>query len=148
MDNLDLYLAFALLLGVAIVFVGSRVGILPKKSIPLVIGAIVGLVGVEVLRDRRARALKEHLKELEDRIKKRDAELAQLEKAREISRRELDEARGRLDLQLAAAMKQTMLIETRNKAERARIDVLDLPSTIAEYRKMQAEELARAPGGP
>jgi hypothetical protein len=142
-DNFDIYFAFALVLVVVFVFVASRVGILPKKSIPLVLGAVIGIVGIEVFRRRRVNALLAHAKELEEQIKKRDKELAALEAQRQISQREFNEAKAQLDRQLAAAVKQSMLIEAKDRAERERIEGLDLPSTIAEFRKALAEEQAK-----
>ena len=143
-EYLDVYIAAALLLAVIGVFVASRVGVVPKKSIPYIVGALGAVFGLHVFRRWQGRAIDEQIRELEAGIAKRDEELARLEKDRAASRRELDAVRASLDQQLAASQKQRLLIEAQNTTERERIDRLDLPSTLREYKRMQDAEAARA----
>jgi Skp family chaperone for outer membrane proteins len=136
---LDIYIVVALLVAVVVVFVASRVGFLPKKSIPVILGAIAAVFGWSLFREHQVDTLKARIKDMEKRIADRDETLEKLKEERGVSEAELDAARARLDEQLAAAKKQQLLLEARNQQERDEIDKLDLPSTIRRYQELHGD---------
>jgi biopolymer transport protein ExbB/TolQ len=146
-DYFDLYVAFGLLFVVIVVFIASRVGILPKKSIPILLGALAGVLGLRLLKKWQGRALDGQIKELQDRIAKRDVDLQALEAQSEVSHQELAAARAALDQQLAAAQKQSLALEAADKAEKERIARLSTDATIDEFQKMM-ERRANAVATP
>jgi septal ring factor EnvC (AmiA/AmiB activator) len=159
MDNLDLYLAGALVLTVVIVFVVSRIGVLPKKGgTYLVIGGVVAAAfGLQILRDRRRKAWEDQIDELERQRKESEKEFAEIKKQMDVSDPELAAARARVDQQIAASVKERLIIETRNAEERREIDTLPADETLRRFRELQkrlederrAREIpAVAAGGP
>jgi hypothetical protein len=149
-DLLDLYVAFGLLFVVIVVFIASRVGVVPKKSIPIVLGAVAGVLGLRLLKAWQGRALDGQIKELKDRIAKRDIDLKTLEAKSEVSHQQLAATRAALDQQLSAAQKQRLALEAADTAEADRIAGLSTDATIDEFQKMmdaRAKAVAVPAGG-
>lgn len=140
MDNIDLYVAAALFLIVAIVFVGTRVGVMPKKSIPVVTGAVFGALGIGLLASWRRRASDAQIEELKNRIAKRDEELAELMKKRRFADDELAAARAGLNNQLAAVQIQRQGIAEKLAQENGKIDVQTPIEAHDEFTRLVTEE--------
>lgn len=105
-----------------VVFVASRVGVLPKKSVPVAVGALLGLLGLSVWQSGRRKALQQEAKQIKDRIAKRDETIARLEDKYREDRTALDRAGAALDQQLAAHERELERLEARNREERADIE--------------------------
>jgi hypothetical protein len=118
----DTLIALGLAAIAVVVFVASRVGVLPKKSVPVAVGALLGLLGLSIWQTSRRRALQQQAKEIKDRIKERDTTIARLETKYREDRTALDSAGAALDQQLAAHERELGRIEAKNREERAAIE--------------------------
>jgi Skp family chaperone for outer membrane proteins len=134
--HVDLVVAFGLVIVALMVFVASRIGVLPKKGVGVVIGALLALFGVFVLQRARRRALQRQAKELEDRIKKRDEELAAWRDKYQASMAQYHAAGAKLDQQLAATQTELALTLAENRAEREKIDRMS-PDEVFEWLRKQ-----------
>ena len=141
MPNLtDVYLAVGLFAVAVVVYLTNRVGVLPKKSIPVIVGAIAGALGFTLLRRWQGRAADAQIDLLKDRIAKRDVIIKDLETKHNAAESEFTSAKANLERQLAAAQKQRMQILTKDTTEKERIDGLTLDETSKEYEKALREE--------
>lgn len=118
----DTLIALGLAAIAVVVFVGSRVGVLPRKSIPVAVGALLGLLGLSVWQSSRRKALQQEAKQIKDQIAKRDETIARLEGKYREDRTALDRAGAALDQQLAAHERELERLEARNREERAAIE--------------------------
>jgi hypothetical protein len=118
----DTLIALGLAAIAVVVFVASRVGVLPKKSIPVAIGALLGLLGLTIWQTSRRRALQQQAKEIKDRIGERDKVIAKLEDKYREDRTALDSTGAALNQQLAAHERELERSEATNRAERAAIE--------------------------
>jgi uncharacterized protein (DUF342 family) len=122
-----------LLVGVAIiVFFAVRIGVLPKKSIPLVIGAALAAIGIGVMRDRRAKDLHKHLKQKEAELKKREALLEELKGKYELSDQEAVAAVAKRDAELSVLAEEIIELRDQNEAERKQLEAMT-PAERREY---------------
>jgi hypothetical protein len=120
----DLYIVGGLLGVVVIVFLLSRVKLLPKKSLPFVIGGLLGVLGLTVFnRHRQGRLLKE-LKDREKGLKEREKILDELKNRSEISGQKLNEMKAEFQRQQEAYKKEILLLKAKNKKQKERIDDL------------------------
>jgi hypothetical protein len=142
MDNWDIYLAVALFLIVAIVYVGTRMGVMPKKSIPVVAGAVFGALGIGLLASWRRKASDAQIEELEKRIAKRDVDLADLMTKRKFADDELAAARAGLNNQLAAVQIERQGIAEKLAQETGKIDVQTPTEAHDEFLRLVTEETA------
>src|SRR5687768_11067485 len=138
--NFDLYIAAALFLIVAIVFVGTRVGVMPKKSLPVVAGAVFGALGIGLFASWRRRAADAQIEELKRRIAKRDGDLAELMTKRTFADDELAAARAGLNNQLAAVQIQREAIGRTLVTENVRIDQQGAGEAHDELTRLVKEE--------
>jgi len=118
----DTLIALGLVAIAVVVFVASRVGVLPRKSVPVAVGALLGLLGLSVWQSSRRKALQQEAKQIKDRIAKRDETIARLEGKYREDRTALDRAGAALDQQLAAHERELERLEARNREERAAIE--------------------------
>jgi hypothetical protein len=120
-----------LLVGVAIVvFFAVRIGVLPRKSIPLVVGAALAAIGIGVLRDRRAKDLHKHLKQKEAELKKREALLEELKGKYELSDQEAAAAVAKRDAELSVLAEEIVDLRGHHEEERKQLEAM----TPAERR--------------
>src|SRR6266540_3815750 len=75
----DTLIALGLAAVAVVVFVASRIGLLPKKSVPVAVGALLGLLGLSVWQSARRKALQEEAKRIKDGIAKRNETITRLE---------------------------------------------------------------------
>lgn len=139
-DLIDLYIAFGLLVVVVVVYLANRVGVLPKKSLPILGGALAGAMGLVLFRRWQAKAADAQIAEIKRRIELRDGQLAEIETSRKLAHEELASARAKLDQQLAAAQRQRMHIVASDEEQRRAIDAADANTTGREYYRMLEEE--------
>jgi hypothetical protein len=142
----DLVVALGLAAIALVVFVGSRMGILPRRSAGVVTGALLAVFGIFLFQRGRRRALQRQAKELEDRIKRRDQELARWREAFKESMTSFHEAGATLDAQLAAHQTELALTLARNREERERIDRMS-PDEVFEWLRKQPIREPAAGGG-
>jgi septal ring factor EnvC (AmiA/AmiB activator) len=149
LNNIDIYIAAALFLVMAIVFVGTRVGVMPRKSIPVVAGAVFGALGLGIFAAWRRRAADAQIEELKKRIAKRDQDLEELMRKRKFADEELAAARASLNNQLAAVSVQRQGIAENLAAEQDRIAKLPATEVHDELTRLLQEEASfqRRSGG-
>lgn len=135
--SFDLVVALGLVVIAAVVFIGSRMGILPKRSVGVVAGALLAVFGVFLFQRGRRRALEQRAKELEDRIAKRDQELAHWRDAFKDSMAKFHEAGATLDAELAATQTELALATAKNREERERIDGMSAAEVFAWLREQR-----------
>jgi len=76
MGNLvDLYIALGMLIFVVTVFIISRIGFLPKKTLPFVVGALAGVVGIVIFKRQRTNGLRKELEKREEELREREKKL-------------------------------------------------------------------------
>ncbi len=122
LKHYDLLIAAGLVVIALLVFFLWRIGLLPRKSIPMVAGALLGGLGIVIFRERRARTLDKELKEVQERIRKREEELDRLQQEHDLTDREVAEHRAHLEEQIDALEKQIAVLRAQNAEERRRID--------------------------
>ena len=120
----DLLVAFGLIGIVVIVFIISQMGLLPKKSLPFVIGALLGAFGWTVWREKRMKDLREDLERREKEIKEREKKAEELKKDYEVADEKLEELKSELKRQRAAYEKEILLLKAKNEEYKKYIDGL------------------------
>lgn len=135
--SVDLVVALGLVAIVAVVFIGSRMGVLPKRSVGVVAGALLAVFGVFLFQRSRRRALERRAKELEERIAQRETELARWRTAYQDSMARYHQAGAALDAELAATQTELALAAARNRAERERIDAMTATDVAAWLREQR-----------
>ncbi len=130
MLDFDLYIAGGLVVVALVVFFVSQIGLLPRKSLPLVAGALLGGLGFIVFGAARRRALEKQLKDVKAEVDRRQKQLDQMEKDYQLTARQVAAERVRLEDQITAREKEILTLKAQNAAERDRIDHM----TPAEVR--------------
>lgn len=131
MFDWDLLVAIGLVAIALIVFFLYQIGLLPKKSIPLVVGALLGGLGFVIFRERRQQALKGQLKEVQDRIKQRQTQIDQLKTQYQLTDEDVAKQRAQLQEQATALQKEILTLRANNATERKEIDQLT-PEQVRE----------------
>jgi septal ring factor EnvC (AmiA/AmiB activator) len=133
--GIDTYIAFGLIGILIVVFLIYNMGLLPKKGIPYIVGALLALFGIHVFREWRSKNLRRTIAELEKQIKEKEKELKESKEKYSASERDLQIVLAELERQLAAAEKTILKIREENKKEKERIDGLDGEELHDEFRK-------------
>ena len=131
MPDWDLLVAIGLVAIALIVFFLYQIGLLPKKSIPLVVGALLGGLGIVIFRERRQQALKGQLKDVQDRIKQRQKQIDQLKTQYQLTDADVAKQRAQLQEQATALQKEILTLQANNAQERKEIDQLT-PDQVRE----------------
>jgi nitrate reductase NapE component len=143
----DLVIAGGLVLIAIVVFLLSRMGLLPKKSIPIVAGALVGAFGIVIWRQRRTQIMRARLEELEKELKIREGKVKQLRDGSLASETELRKAQAELSAQRTALQQSILQVDARTKEERERIDRLDTNEVADEFVRRFGNEPVATPAG-
>jgi septal ring factor EnvC (AmiA/AmiB activator) len=130
----DTYIAFGLIGIVIIVYFFYRLGMLPKKSIPYVAGALLALFGIHIFREWRSKKLWRDLEELEKQIKEKEKRLQQLKEKYGTSEQELQQVQAELERLRAAYEKTILQLKAENKKLKERIDELQGEELHHEFR--------------
>ena len=131
MPDWDLLVAIGLVAIALIVFFLYQIGLLPKKSIPLVVGALLGGLGIVIFRERRQQALKGQLKDVQDRINQRQTQIDQLKTQYQLTDADVAKQRAQLQEQATALQKEILTLQANNAQERKEIDQLT-PDQVRE----------------
>jgi len=124
LPHLDLWIAGALIGVIAIILVATKIGKLPKKTLPFIIGGAVGILGLTIYREKRLSALHKELKAMEDRIKEREKRLKDLKDKYQASEEDLAKVRAELQKQRQAYEAAMLKIQKETQEEQERIDNL------------------------
>lgn len=126
----DMLIALLLAGTAIVVFFAVRIGLLPKKSVPWVVGAALAAIGIGVLRERRAKELHTRLKEKEAELKQREELLAELKSKYELSDQEAATAVAKRDAEISALADEIIELRRLNEEERRQLEAM----TPAERR--------------
>ena len=131
--GIDMYIAVGLLITTFAILILSRINLLPKKSLPFVIAAVVGLFGWSILRRKRTKELQSQIKKREEKIKNLLKDLDRLKDKYGASSAKLEEIKTELEIQKSAHEKEILNINKKHKTESDRIDNLSGQELHNEY---------------
>ncbi len=134
-NNWDMVIAFGLIGIIIVVFLISRMGILPKKSLPFLIAALAAVFGIALFKRLRTDKLKDELKKREDELKKKEEKLKELKANYNVSEIKLQEMNADLERHRAAYEKELLDLKAENKKEKDRIDSLSGEELHDEFKK-------------
>lgn len=120
----DLYIALGLVVIVIIVYLLSRMKLLPKKSLLFVIGALVGVFGLGIFNRLKRDNLVKELEKREKALKEREKKLGELKDQSDISEQKLREMKAEFERQRAAYEKEILRLKAKSKEEKEKIDKL------------------------
>lgn len=129
----DLTIAFGLIGIAVIVFLLSRMGVLPKKSLPYVAAALVGVFGLVLFRKSRERGLRNRLKEEEERLEALEERANATRVAVEEPNQQLDEALFTLQQRKEATQKEILLIRAENEKKKQEIENLSRDEVFIRF---------------
>lgn len=124
LPHLDLWIAGGLIGLIATILVVTKIGKLPKKTLPFIIGGALGILGLTIYREKRLSALHKELKAMEDRIKEREKRLKELKDKYQASEEDLTRVRAELQKQRQAYESAMLKIKQETQEAQDRIDNL------------------------
>lgn len=136
--NVDLGIAFILVVLTVVLLFLKRFEMLPRKSWPFLLAALFGALAVALFRGAMRRQLEEQVKRKEDALKKRDAELAKMKADLQIDENDYRAAQAESRRDVDASKKQVLLIAQGREQDRQRVNLLtgdDLDREYAETMK-------------
>ncbi len=122
MLDYDLYIAGGLVVIAIIVFFLTQIGLLPRKSIPIVAGALLGGLGLVIFRAARQRALEAQLKQVKDEVDRRDKQLTDMQAQYGLKEKEVAAERARLQDQITARQTEVLTLQAQDTQRRQDID--------------------------
>ncbi len=136
----DIIIALGLIGIVIIVFLLSRMKLLPKKTLPYIALALAAGLGIAYFKARKDDNVKKEIERLKEDIKKREARVEELKKADAINVEKLKEISGEIDNKLAVHARETLKEKTELEAEKKRLENLTDMEVFEEYRKAQGAD--------
>lgn len=141
MNDFDLYIAYGIIGIVLIAFILSRMGVLPKKTLPFIIGALAAVFGLSLFQQRRLRSLRKDLEQREKVLKEKEEKLKELQNGYQASEQQLAQVKAELAILKAAYEKALLQIEFENNKEKERIDKLSGDELLAEVRSVLVRQV-------
>lgn len=120
---------------VVVLFLLWRMGILTKKTVPIVGGVLAAIFGAVILRERGQARRRRELAAKEKQLREREKRLKELRESAAVSDAELDAARAELDREREEHARETLRIEAETEEEKARIDELSGDEVFDEFRR-------------
>jgi hypothetical protein len=133
--GLDLAIALGLVVIAVIVFLVSRMGVLPKKTLPYVLVALAGALGLAFFDAYRRRTRQAGIAAKEEELKAREARLEKLKQDNQLSERKTRELQATVDEHEAAYAKNVLQIDAKTQQAKDRIDALRPDEAYQEFRK-------------
>jgi len=131
----DLIIALGLVGIVVVTFLISKIGILPKKSLPFVAAGLAAIFGIVLFRESRIKGLRKDLEEREKRLREQEERLKVLKEKSGASEQELNKALADLEKQKRAYERSILEIKAENAEEKKRIDELPDDDVFKEFRQ-------------
>jgi hypothetical protein len=130
---IDLTIALGLI-GIAVaMFLISRMGILPKKSLPYVAAALAGIFGISLFSKYRTDKLRQELEKREQELKKFEEEkLKPMAETYRVSTDTVHALEAEADRQRAAYLKAVRISEAKTKEEKERVEHLSMKELFDE----------------
>ncbi|OQX87508.1 hypothetical protein B6D60_03715 [candidate division KSB1 bacterium 4484_87] len=123
----DLIVAIVIAVIAIVIYLLYQLGNLPrscKRSILYLISAAAAIFGISLFTNHRLKLLHRELKEREEKLRQKEEELRKLKEKEEMSEKELNFMKAKLEQQIDAYRKLMLQIKAKNKAEKERIDRL------------------------
>ncbi len=136
----DLWLALGLIAIIAISVIGSRIGVLPKKSVPYVATAVGGALAATLLRRWLLRAELKEFQQAKAEAERVGRELDAMKKEYAMSQQKRDQAAAEYEAKIAAHRENLLLIDARTEARKREIEAMsedEQDRLIAEFVKQQ-----------
>ncbi len=127
MISFDLIIALILIGLILIILLFTQTREQPKKSrrnLIFIVSAVAAVFGLRLFRSYRTKSLRNELLEREENLKQQEKTLLAIKGEHETSEEELQQLRAKLEEQRAAYEKTILDINTKNKAEKERINDL------------------------
>lgn len=131
----DLIIALGLIGIVVVVFLLSRMKLLPKKTLPYIALALAAGLGIAYFKARQQDKVKKEIERLKEEIKKREARVEELKKVDTINVEKLKEISGEIDNKLAVHERETLKEKAELEEEKKRLENLTDMEVFEEYRK-------------
>lgn len=134
----DLWIALGLIALIVIAVVGSRIGILPKKSVPYVATAVGGAIAVTLFRRWLLQGEVREFEKAKAEAEQASRELDAMKKEYAIARAKRDELIARYESKTAAHRERILMIDARTAERRREIDTMtkeEQDALIADYVK-------------
>lgn len=129
----DLVIAFGLIGIILVLFLISRMGILPKKSLPYVAIALAGIFGFAIFRNKQKSDLQKQLDELEKQLKEQKNNAEKIKNELGVKEEQLDKALSNHVKTEAAVKKNIMILDAKNTEEKERIESLSDEEAFSEF---------------
>jgi Skp family chaperone for outer membrane proteins len=136
MPSYDLMIAALLAIVVIVVFLISRMKLLPSKSIPYLVAGGLAVVGVAVARKYLADRLNDKLKEREKELKEREKDIERLRAGSQASETELRRRQAELEVQREAFQRNILELRAQEQEELRRVQQLDRDKLNEEFIKL------------
>jgi len=131
----DLIIALGLIGIVIVVFLLSRMKLLPKKTLPYIALALLAGLGIAYFKTRKDDNVKKEIERLKEDIKKREAKVEELKKTDAINVEKLNTISGEIDNKLATHARETLKEKADLEEEKKRLENLTDMEVFEEYRK-------------
>lgn len=131
----DLIIALGLIGIVIVVFLLSRMKLLPKKTLPYIALALLAGLGIAYFKTRKDDNVKKEIERLKEDIKKREAKVEELKKTDAINVEKLNTISGEIDNKLATHARETLKEKANLEEEKKRLENLTDMEVFEEYRK-------------
>jgi phenylalanyl-tRNA synthetase alpha subunit len=131
----DIYIALGLVVIVVVVYLLSRMKLLPKKSLPYLLIGLGALLGLAIFRALKKDKILEEINKQKEEIEKRKEKLKELEKDADAAKNKLDEIDAELERKREAHEKQALLEAEELKKEKERIKNLSGGELLDEFAK-------------
>jgi len=123
----DLVVAIVIAVIAVVIYIFYQLGNLPKScksSLLYIISAAAAIFGISLFTNYRLKLLHKELQERDKKLRDKEEELKKLKGKEEMSEKELNFMKAKLEQQIDAYRKLMLQIKAKNKAEKERIDRL------------------------
>lgn len=121
----DVYIALGLLAIIAIAFLIYRLEILPRKSLPFIIGSLLAILGLQLFKESRRKGLQKKLESIDDDLKNKESQIFErLKKTHGVTDMELQRIRAEIYKDRNASAKALLLLAADTDDERRQIEEL------------------------
>lgn len=130
----DLLLVGALVFTAIVVVLLSRLGFLPKKSLPYIGATLLGVIGLGVFRKWRSSAERQALEDDRNRLRALEPELEEKRKRFQASEDAYRQVQAEIDRREEALQRRALLAEA-EPADRDTVEQLSAEEVFERYRR-------------
>jgi len=133
--NFDLLIALMLIIIVVILYMLARMKVLPRKSLPWVGLALLGVFGISWWKNICARKAREELEQEEANLRRLEKETEDIKEKLDVADMDLEASKAKLASQIEEAKRQILESEKRRAEEKKRIAALSGDELQDEFLK-------------